>query len=461
MRNRSYLTILLVFVFVSAYSQNRDIEFVRNQYPMVFESINKFARIQWNNQPETQQLVVESQCNAFVELIQLKSMNRELMNTAVIDNSLNGESENNANILSASTQSFPFGTLKCNWYFVKEQYLKNKNLIANNESSYSNSPQTRARVDQPEYSTRPVNTKSSTRPSNNIDNQKPVNKKADTSKKRNVEATNNNGQTIEYRNRVVANSEKSNSDSYESNYNTKTNTRPNTKRSTNIETNYGESRKIEYYGEQSYSNKDTQYVSDEKDEKKVKFGVNLGWGLGFFGGESSVNEGVKNHYLYSLGALANVKLSDLFYFQTNLDFELNRALGNFGIDVYAEGQPFEDDLYLDQEKYSLTLYGGIRKALSPTNNLMFGVGPYVAYVSHRFRSKDDFGYSISFDEFANRLDCGVSATIAFELKHFLFSTKGNLGLLNMYNAKGSKAIFEVEQKQFKTSSLSLGVAYLF
>lgn len=120
-----FVTIIALYLTLTAYAQNESRDIVNKYYPQVYQSISQFAQRSWQNEPEMQENVLQSQSEAFLDLVESKiELNQEVLVAAILDNSFIGEEEHNKQIINDKTIKNHFSHLGCNWYMVKDQYEK-------------------------------------------------------------------------------------------------------------------------------------------------------------------------------------------------------------------------------------------------------------------------------------------------------------------------------------------------
>lgn len=399
MKNKTYITIVLLLLFGIIQAQNTSIDVVRSQYPAVFESIQNYALKSWDQYPDRQQILIDTQCTSFADIINMKSIDRKQMVSAILDNSLSGETENNINAINASPSRIPFEFLKCNWYLVKEQYTKATGQSANN---------TIVREDYTQQNRQTQYSES---------NQSNVRKEVSQTDERN-----NRYRIEENRNR----------------------------RNTDNERSYSNNRNYRYYDEEN-EDEDDRYEYYQEDEQIFRFGITLGGGWSTISNLTyGSNIDTELSTVGNVGITAIGKFGKSFFMRSDLAYNLNR----FEFSDYYDGDyNYIEKPYLEENKFTLNLVGGYRKKFGRNKNLMFGIGGFAGYSTYKLGFKlNSTNLDTDLDDILKSFDCGLAASVAFELNHFLFSTNGTYGLVNK---------LKWDEVKMKSASVTLSVSYLF
>ncbi|MDL2214969.1 hypothetical protein LJC00_02125 [Dysgonomonas sp. OttesenSCG-928-M03] len=133
MNIRKYILSSIFFILsLSLWSQMRDLDIVKKNYPEVYSSIVKNVEEQWTNDRTIRQAVIEGQARSFLDLMDIREpIDEEAMTDAILSGSLKGEQEYNMGIIDDLSIKNPFPLLRCDWYKVKSEYYKAKSPTKN------------------------------------------------------------------------------------------------------------------------------------------------------------------------------------------------------------------------------------------------------------------------------------------------------------------------------------------
>ncbi|PXV63344.1 hypothetical protein CLV62_11461 [Dysgonomonas alginatilytica] len=124
----SLTTIFILFV-LSVYSQSDNINIVKKYYPQIYTSIKNEADKQWVKDQKILKAIIEGQATSFIQIAESQAkIDPIAMTNALLFGSLDGEEEYNKTILDDLRIENPYPLLRCNWYKVKDQYDKTKNI---------------------------------------------------------------------------------------------------------------------------------------------------------------------------------------------------------------------------------------------------------------------------------------------------------------------------------------------
>lgn len=142
-------TLILSLAFTLAFSQNKDVNTVRTQFPEIYRSIESSADEQWNFSPKAKAEVIQGQAKAFLKIVAMGDLSNKDLADAIVKNSLPNTRDQNITILRNSNNINPFSRLQCDWYKVESDYRKKKESNSPISTEHYTPPTLAKEYDQP------------------------------------------------------------------------------------------------------------------------------------------------------------------------------------------------------------------------------------------------------------------------------------------------------------------------